>query len=325
MFKNIKNRKGFAYIITVSFLVVIILTVFLTLQQYTYQDKQDAYEMRIRSLDDFITDFDSDIHRAVYITSFRTLLAMEDMVATSGTFVNNTEDLFSEIFVNGTLNGTSLDIMNDSSMSDYLTKVNILAGKIGIRSNITLINVTLSQSSPWNVDVFLTLNLEINDTRGLASWSFNHTYETAVPIYDLRDPIYSSFTANRVPNTIRYLDVPFFVNDSDNDTANFIMHANDSYYVASTSAPSFLQRFENNVSASPYGIESLVNVETISDQELEVYSNRVKVDYIYFNDISVSNVSCNFTNVPSSLYVVLPQNRLTLYDLDGLNYSTSCS
>lgn len=325
---KIKNTKGFAYLLTASFIVVVLLVVFLTLNKYKYQDRQNMYEQRIRLVDDFINNFDEDIHRATYITSFRTLLALEDHIAQNGVFLNNTELLFAQLASNGTLNGTNPSLLINSTLNDYLDKVNSLASSVGIHSNFTLVNITLYQSSPWEVSVVILLDIEVNDTKGLASWSFRKSYLTKVPIYDLRDPLYSHFTSNRVPNTIRRLSVPFLINDSDNDSSNLITHLNESYYLASSFAPSFLQRFENNLSPSPYGIESVVNINILSDQDLEVFPNRAKLDYIYFNNISQSNLTCNFNIIPSDLYTVLPMSHLALYDLDTLNsadYSTSCS
>jgi len=325
---KLKNTKGFTYLLTASFIVVVLLMVFLTLNKYHYQDRQKMYEQRIRLVDDFITNFDDDIHRATYITSFRTLLALEDNIAQTGVFLNNTELLFAQLASNGTLNGTTPSLLINSTLNNYLDKVNSLSSLVGIHSNFSLVNITLYQSSPWEVSVVVLLDIEINDTKGLASWSFRKSYLTKVPIFDLRDPLYSHFTSNRVPNTIRRLDVPFLINDSDHNSSNLITHLNGSYYLASSYAPSFLQRFENNLSPSPYGIESVVNINTISDQDLEVFPNRAKIDYIYFNDISQSNLTCNFTLIPSDLYTVLPFNRLSLYDLDTLNstdYSSSCS
>ena len=325
---KINNNKGFAYLLTVSFMVVVLLVVFLTLNKYQYQDRQDMYEQRIRLVDDFIHDFADDIHSATYITSFRTLLALEDHIAQNGEFLNDTEVLFAELASNGTLNGVNSSLLINSTLNNYLAKVNSVATLVGIHSNFSLVNITLYQSNPWDISVVLLLDIEINDTRGLASWSFRKSYITAVPIYDLRDPLYSHFTSNRVPNTIRYLDVPFLINTSDNDSTNLINHLNESYYLVSSDAPGFLQRFENNLSPSPYGIESVVNINILSDQDLEVFSNRTKIDYIYFNNISQSNLTCGFALIPSDLYTVLPLNRLSLYDLDILNtteYSTSCS
>jgi hypothetical protein len=82
-------------------------------------------------------------------------------------------------------------------------------------------------------------------------------------------------------------------------------------------------RFEGRIDADPNGIESIVDIQALSDQEITVYEDRVKIDYIYFNDISTDKV-CNVENLSSEMYFVIPSNRINLYQIVGLNYSTSC-
>lgn len=318
------DGKGFAYLLTVSILLGVIILVFLTVNHYTHTDEQEIVQLRIQSMNNFIIDFNKDIHRASYIAGFRAMLALEDYVSSNSIFLNDTEVYFKEAFYNGTIDGTHVPIMNDSTLFLYIDKVNEIADDIGLHSNISVINITLNQSSAWAIDVYVYATVTVLDSRDLASWAFNKTYKTEIPIFDLRDPLYSHFTSNRIPNPIRKLDDVDLVNFSDNDTTNLITHINNSYYRASTSAPSFLQRFSNNISPSPFGIESIVNIETFSDQELTVYSDRIKVDYMYFNDESVGTLICNISTVPESWKVILPYDRLNLYNLSGINYSTSC-
>lgn len=318
-----QNNKAFTYVLTVSFLIIVLLVIFLTFNKYSYQDRQELHQVRIRSMNDFITDFDQDIHRATYIASFRTLLALEDHVSSQATFFDNTEDQFAETFFFGTINGTNVSIMNDSSMEVYLEKVNQIAADVGLVSSLDVLNVTLNHSDPWTIAVFVTLTIQINDTAGTASWQFNETYKTEVSIFDLRDPLYSYHSANKIPNTIRVLNESDLVDPETNDTTNLIRHINDSYYRASSHAPTFLQRFENNLSAQPYGIESIVNLKALSDQDIEVFVDRIKVDYMYFNDIENDSI-CDIDTMPANWHIILPDNRIDLYNLSTISYSTSC-
>ncbi len=317
------NKKGFTYLVTATILATIIIFVFLSTNRYTFQDKQDIYESRVKLMNDFVTDFNQDVHRATYISSFRALLSLEDYIAsTSAGFFNNTATAFEEAFFNGTINQTNVTLMNASSFSDYLARVNFLASQIGLRANITVLNITLSQEDPWKITVAVHTKVNISDTKHVASWHFEKTYTTQVPIFDLRDPLYSKFTENTVPNTVREAPFLFLVNTSDNDTTNLQLLANKSYYIASTNAPSFLQHFENNNTPSPYGIQSIVNIGDIAAQDKDVYENRIKVDFIYFNDLGGVKL-CNVTGLPASLYFVIPQNEATTYEVDGLSYSNA--
>lgn len=317
------GKKGFAYLLTASILISIILIVYLTAYSYKHQDKQDAQAARIHLMDDFIKGFDQDIARATYITAFRAMIALEDSIATSGKFLNNTEDSFKETFYYGTVNGSASQIMNDSSFETYIAKINSIAQDMGFKTSINVTNITLTQNDPWHITVGMTALITINDSNNLASWNFEKQYSTDVPIANLRDPLYSSFTSGKVPNTIRAFNKSYFVS-SNNDTTNLLIHLNDSDYYASTRAPDFLMRFENNYSASPYGIESFVDINDLAAQNLPIDQNAVKIDYIYFNNLATDKI-CNVQNVPSDYYFIVPSNRISTYDLTNLNYTTPCS
>ncbi len=314
-------RKGFTYVLIVSFLLAVLLVVFLTVNNYHYQDSQELYQKRILVMNDFVKGLNQDIMRASFISGFRTLVALEDYTSRSGVFLNNTADSFKETFYYGTINGTPATIMNDSSFSDYLARVNMLAANIGLAVNITVIEIQLDQSDPWSVDITVIAQVNISDTRKLASWKYVKAYTTNVPIYNLRDPLYGFYTHNTVPNTIRVLNTTTLVYQ--NNTENLTILLNESYYIASPDAPNFLMRFENRSDANPYGIQSVVNIPLLSDQGLEVYPNRIKVDYMYFNNIDAPKI-CAISGIPATLYTVLSQSQIALYQVQGLNYSTTC-
>ena len=83
---------------------------------------------------------------------------------------------------------------------------------------------------------------------------------------------------------------------SGTDIFNLTGHALNSYYLASTSGPSFLNRLQGISSGNDNGIESLVNLQELSQQGIVVKEKSV-VDYIYF--LSVNEASCN--DAPSGM------------------------
>lgn len=315
------NKKGFTYLIAVSFLIATLIVVYLSASNYGFQDQEELYKNRILAMNSFIEDFNQDVHRASYISAFRTLLSLEDYVAIQGVFFNDTETQFKETFYYGQINGSEAELMNGSSFEDYLQKVNAVATKIGLHSQVNVTNINLFHSEPWSIDVVVTAIVNISDNHHIASWYYEKNYTTNIPIYDLRDPLYSTFTFNRIPNTIRTLDEPYLVNGT--DTTNLQSHINGSYYLATPLAPSFLQRFENNITPNIYGIESIVNVGLISAQDVGVCEDCVKVDWMYFNDISYDEI-CDIQNIDPITYFVITESRNTTYEVDNLTYSTIC-
>lgn len=317
------NKKGFAYLLIVSIFVAVLVVVFLTFNTYSFTQRQELHEGRIVTMNNFVQDFNEDIHRATFISAFRALVGLEDYIAINGEFVNDTELVFQEIFYNGTINGADVLIMTGSSFSDYIDKVNALADDVGIISNIEVTYINLSQVDPWTISVNVHAIVNVSDFRSTASWSYEDDFTTNLPIYNLRDPLYSFFTNNKVPNTI--LPSPHITLVNGTDVTNLLDLLDNSYYIASNLSPSFLQRFENDTTPHPYGIESIVDINTISDQDVPVFADRIKVDYMYFNDISPdANEVCAVEKIPGFYYFIIDENRTDLYGISSLNYSTSC-
>lgn len=318
------NKKGFVYLISSVFLVAVLFAIIISTDENFFRDKQSTNSQRIIYINDFVKGFNQDYERAVHIASFRTMIALEDHIASTGTFLNNTEESFKETFYNGTIKGEECQIMNDSAIKDYLSRAEQISSRLGISINITVINIHLSQSSPWMLDVESETEITIKDYSNTANWTYNKTFLVKVPIDNLRDPLYSVFTHNRLSNTIRKSNITYFVSPS-NNTDNLSYHIEHGYYIVTNKAPNFIMRFENNFTPNENGIESIVNIQSISDQDLTVYPNRIKVDYIYFNYLNYSKI-CDF-DFPEELEdfeLVLTPDRASLYDVDQLDYSTTC-
>lgn len=319
------GKKGYAYLLIASILIAIVLIVFLTVQRYQYQDRQDIEEIRIKTINDFVKGFNDDVERATYISAFRTLLALEDNIANTGSFFNDTETQFRETFYYGIIDNSTPDIMRNSSFKDYLANVNNIANNMGINTSVNITSINLEHSDPWTIKVNIKANITITDQNKLVTWNYFKSFNSDLPIENLRDPLYSTFTGGRSPNIVTKNPYSELVNNTNNDTNNLIQLINKSYYVASVDAPNFLMRFENDYSTDPEGngIESIVNIEELSNQEIEVFTDRIKIDYIYFNDLSSSKV-CNVETIPLQYHFTIPQNRASRYEVDEINYSTTC-
>jgi len=322
MKSTFSNKKGFTYLLVTALFVTVLLGIFFTTSNYTYQDQESLQQVRIRAMNDFIKNLDTDIHRATYIAAFRTMLALEDHVTTTGQYLSNVNDSFRETFFYGTVNGTSSAIMENSTFNDYLSKVGLLSQSTGIVLDMNITNIRMMQSTPWSVDVYMLINISAQDSKNTASWVISKEYMTRIPIDNLRDPLYSKNSFNRVPNTIRKFYNDTLVNGT--NITNLIEHIDNSYYIESVDAPNFIMRFEGSNASDPNGIESIVNVETLSAQDIPVYSDRIKIDYIYFNNIEMSNMICDIDDIPEDYYFIIPSDRIALYQISGLNYSTTC-
>lgn len=309
------NKKGFIYMIAVSILLVIIISVFLVQYSYGFQKKQEAYSLKLYAMNDFVKALNNDMQRAISISSYRAFIALEDFITGSGQFLDDIETDFSQALLNGTIQGEFIPLMTDASLNSYIERLTIISTTQGIEVGIEILGVELYHVNPWNVNVVVNTSIAVQDLAGSSAWFYEKQFETKIPILDLRDPLYGVFTDNKIANTIR--PTPYNLELQDIDDLND--HLAQSYYIQSTHAPSFLQRFENDLTPSIHGIESVVSIQSISDQDIIVYPERVKIDYIYFNNIA-GDKRCNFEDVDQDIYFIIPSNRLGLYGLNNTDH-----
>jgi len=296
--KKLNKKAVFFTLITIT-LISLFAASYAT---YTLFQDRSAINSRITTLNNFVTSIEKDLPRQIYISGYRAMIIFNKQIVDTSSYISNIDASFSELFFNGTLNGIHQDLMDDATFSSIENFLNANAQKTN--ADITLRNptITISQTDPWNLKVALTTTLTVNDKGGLASWNKTSTTISYIPISNFNDPIYATNTAGKVLNKINKTPYQTFVTAS--DYTNLTNHFQNSLYIASTSAPSFLMRFQGNLSSSSNGIESLVNPQTLADVGISAKYKSV-IDYIYFS-----------TDDPTK-YTIPPVNNLILDDQDN--------
>lgn len=322
------GRRGMVFLLTALILVAIILTIIFAKKLPTQYEREQSVVDRIGSMDDFLKDFHVDVQRATHIAGFRSLIAIEQHIAQEGSYLADATPIFIEAFMNGTIGNASFEILENSTFSDYLDRVNAEARSIGVILNVTTRNITLSQSTPWSVDVTFLMDVNVSDSRELARWDYARSFTTSVSIIEIRDPVYSVSTFARVPNTFRrspYNNTDFVVGG--NDTTRLDDEVRMMYYREDPHAPSFLQRLEGNLSgSSKYGVASLVDLDELNRQGIFVRTYLSPVDYLYFANETTA-VYCPDFGEPLPGWFKLDEvhflDPLHNYELDDLN-ATLC-
>ncbi|MEK6850552.1 MAG: hypothetical protein AABX85_03180 [Nanoarchaeota archaeon] len=251
-------------------------------------------------MNSFLSSVEKDLERQMYVSTFRTIFLFEKKVVDSKRYIENPEELASEGFFNGTLYSQSQGNVYDGiKFSDFLSSTQTDAKQMNIEINITGAKLNMTQEDPWNIAIILTANLTMSDKSNLAYWNKTLIVKAYIPIERFEDPVYLLNTAGKIPN--KYSKSPYTL--SNTDLKNLSLHLENSYYIASTEAPSFIDRLKGNLAAeSPYGVESLVNINTFNSQGLTVYVGRPMVDHIYF-DLTNPATFCTVsgTNAPANL------------------------
>lgn len=262
--KMIGNKRGmFFTLIAVSLLGIVLFSYSVT-YSYTLQEKSAVIEARVDTMNRFLKEVDSDMQNAIYIAGFRALIGMEDEVANTGTFVSDTESSFKELFMNGTLDGSNVSVMQNNTFPYWLSRINLQANAVGINLTLNVSDVNIYHASPWVVRVTVNSTLNLSDSKSTASWVQDKNLYADISIIGFEDPQYAVHTSNNVIKRINrtIYEGNFTNNDTDDD--NIRDHVAKTMYANFTGAPSFLMRFKNDMNQSEFGIESFVEKAEVS-------------------------------------------------------------
>ncbi|PLW80782.1 hypothetical protein C0585_00760 [Candidatus Woesearchaeota archaeon] len=315
----LKQKKGIYYTL-VSVLAIALLITYNNFDDNSrLKQRGDLLSNRASAMDDFLGDIEKDMERMIKISSYRTLLSLEKYISDNQGFLNDFDDDFFNMFVDGNFNGTNYDLMEDASIIDWKDRVNEEANLLNLEFDTVPVDIEIVHLSPWDIKITLTATLLLEDFNSDISWNYTKNISNTMSIIDFEDPLYKVYSFDKVINLVvraSYLD---FINDSNNNNSDVLQtHINNSYYIESPTGPSFLMRFEGNLSNSSYGIESFVNLEDFQRQNLEVY-NRSLIDYIYFDPSSGDPDYCDFDDLQE--WVAIDASHLNDYEMNKLDYS----
>ena len=304
----------------IAILLIVVFLFYFTIHTYQKQTARQAIaEKRIQSTNEFIENMERDVSRGVYITSYRSLLAIEEYMGENGAFVDDIDGLFYEAFANGTVNQSTRAMLAGSTFNDWIVRIENQADQLNIDVNLTLRNVTISQNDTWHVLVQTDLTYAVADKTGLSRWDRNATLIVPVSIVGLEDPLYIVYGLGRMTNTIKHgeFDGNFtFQNSGTWNVSNLLNHTYSGAYVDHADAPSFLMRFENDLGSSPYGVESLLDLKKMGDLGLFPDTSNSIVDYVHWSNITTTNYRVNFT--PTWFH--LDDEHLDRYDTSAISY-----
>jgi hypothetical protein len=302
------NKRGVFFTIMV---IVLLSLFFISATLYEGINQQKETRKRVETMNSFLFSLEKDLERQLYIGTFRSIFVIEDKIVQTGIYVPNTTAAVQETFLSGTLYGESEPLMSGATFADMSQSLRERTEKIGANTTIYNPTISVTQDDPWHVKTTLTMQLELKDDSGLASWNKTEVITTYVDVQNFEDPLYVVNTQGLVTNKINKTLLEPLVTGS--NVANLSAHATGSYYYASTIAPSFISRLEGSTAASPQGIESFVNLNRLASQGITLQDKTV-IDYIYFS--TQNPTSYRIVNMPS--WVKIDQPHLAVYGVQNL-------
>lgn len=304
----LQNKRGMFFTLLV---ITLISLFFLVYTSYSSIDERRAIEKRIETMNNFIFSLEKDMSRQIYISGYRAMISLQNYITNQGSFITNSSASIREALLNGTISNKSMSLMEGYRLEEWNSRVSDLASKVNLLVNYSLSDVKVSQEDPWHVKIDMLINITIWDKSNLASWHKIENISSKIEIVGFEDPFYLINTNGKIPNKINRTIYQPFVNED--DVSNLSLHVQNSYYMASSQAPSYLDRLEGRTTSNPEGIESLVYLPELSAQGIEIEDKSV-VDYIYFS--SQNPVSHNIQGMPS--WFKIDDAHLDVYGISHL-------
>ena len=307
------NKKGIFF----TLITIVILTIFIITVSISQFQRDDSIVTRVSTMESFLSSLDKDLERRTYIFGIRAILAMDSDILSRLQYINNFDSVVEELFFNASINGKLMtNISTGITYNDTLNEVNFFAKKFNVIVKLGHIDIEMHQDGPWFIIVNWTINMTLEDISELAKWERVHSYIAYVSIENFEDPLYIVGTNGSYTNIIK--KTPYegsYV--SGTDVSNLLKHVNKSYYTNfSNAAPSFLDRIKGNIGAkSPYGIESFVNLISLSQQGIST-KDKTAVDHIYFSSNNPS--ARKLQGMPSWFKIDNEDLRETRYNTIGV-------
>ena len=271
------NKKGMFFTILA---IALLSLFFVSYTIYTNVNDREPINKRIDTMNNFIFSLEEDLPRKLYASGFRIIFLFEEKIVENGTYIMDINQTFEEAFFNGTIYSEQQELMNGVRYQDIIDSINDKSNSFNVEVNLSNPKISISQEDPWNIKITLTVDLYIKDLGDLVSWNKTSNITTLIPIENFDDPLYIINTNGLIAQKVNKTIYEPFVDGS--DVTNLTLHLNNGRYINSTSAPSFLNRLEGNITSNQYGVESLVYLPDLSSQGITIKDKSV-VDYIYFS------------------------------------------
>ncbi len=304
----LKNKRGIFF---TTFVILVLTLFFITYTFYTSANDRKTIHDRIVTMNSFVFSLEKDMSRQLFISSYRALLSIESEITETGLYMPNVKESIKEALNNGTVNSKIANLMDGYLLTDWHLRVSNLGSTLNLQVNYTIENITITQNSPWELNINMAINLSIKDKNNLASWEKLEDIQTKINIEGLEDPLYLLNTNGLVTNKIK--KTPFIIFAQGNNISNLNSHLENSYYISSQSAPSFLDRLEGKTNSNENGIESLVNLNKLAEQNIQLKDKSV-VDYIYFS--AQNPTSYKIQGMPQ--WFKIDDSHLETYQLSNL-------
>ena len=279
------SKKAYFFSVTALMLIGFVTIIMASTRDPGYQRSAALDNERIGEAQAFIQGVEQDASTAAYVATYRSLLAAQSIIREQGP-LSDPQGSIETMIMEGNYEGVNRPIMQGETLEDWTANLQPLAKAIRLELEITIEEVDVKQEDPWHVTTTAKMRIHVHDDYAQATWDQSFEASAAVPIEGLEDPLHTIGTDGRSSQTINRTQGP--IGDLEELIANHL-------YIASEQGPGYLGRLAGSTEPSPNGIESLVNVERLS--EVGVVEGGSIIDWQYFGTNEPD--ACQVPGLPS--------------------------
>ncbi len=197
------KRKALVYT-TIALLLFSIIVVLATVQgKYLNAGEREAIsKISSDSIRSFTATVERDYDKALDVSSRRAIVTAVNYVL-NATPLRSAEADLEELIMNGTLLGVPYPLMENSTVSFWLSRMQEVGGRAGLSVSLELTNFSLEEETPFALTVRTTISLNVSNAQTSAKVSRIIHKNFTFSIENFTDPYYAVRTFGLVTRTIK--------------------------------------------------------------------------------------------------------------------------
>lgn len=311
-----KNSGQFFSLITVIMIIPLVALSVTFTQSMSGYGEEIGELVKLKSSYYYYHSVDQDLLRAGEIVGKRSLVAALNHVVEGGEGLNSSKDTLEELFKNGSINSTSENVMNRSTIYDWLNRTEEISRKRGYILDFGLEKLKIGMESPFKVNFKLNYSLRLSDRNHLFALDRNLSKNSPVSIQGLEDPLVTLRTEGKLSYQIEEIDPDYFVDMKASGNGNNSWSAGESIVLPSN---------ETTIEGVEEPSEKILVTETnVSKSIMNNFAGVVLRDYAEMSDFDrpyVVNVADEFPNIKNHTRIVVEGNESRVWEIENL-YST---
>ena len=276
-------KKSFFYSIAVLIVLTPLIALVVFYSMTSAQTSSSGVSKVVsREAVNFVNSIDYDFERALATSAKSAVVSSISRVISQGQPLADARLSLESLAYNGSFQDSSsvYPSMGSNYLYSWASAMQNLSLYYGLNSTISLSksNVSVSSAGPFSLSFTADISVFAQPLSNPGAFNFSKKYSasTVVSIAGFEDPLFAL-------NSQGLVSRPFSQNESNVvGVAALDQAVAQKRYVPNAGAPDFLNRLEGNLSASAFGIETVVNPNEFTAQDLPVH-NQSHSDHLYFN------------------------------------------